>query len=209
MPLGSRPTYARYLTLMSWHAFLQEDVDVAVYETGVGGEYDVTNLVQKPLASGISALGIDHVNVLGNTIDKISWHKAGIMKTGSSAFTTTQVTPAAEVLQQRATEKNVDLVTLDVDPRLQGVKVKPDALFQKRNATLAIALAEVAAKKLGLDVDSRKLPQEFVDGLEKTAFRGRCEVKVEDDISWYIDGAHTADSLKVSSEWFASETSNR
>lgn len=209
VPLGSRPTYARYLTLMSWHAFLQEDVDVAVYETGVGGEFDVTNLVQKPLATGVSALGIDHVNVLGDTIEKISWHKAGIMKMGSAAFSTTQVPPAANVLEQRAKEKQVNLVTLDVDPRLQNVKVKPDAEFQKQNATLAVALAETAVKRLGLETDFTLLPQEFVDGLEQTAFRGRCEVKVEDTITWYLDGAHTADSLKVSTAWFASETSKR
>ncbi|OAQ66983.1 folylpolyglutamate synthase [Pochonia chlamydosporia 170] len=198
---GSRPLYARYLTLMSWHAFLQEGVDCAVYETGIGGEFDATNIVERPVASGISTLGIDHVFVLGDTVDKIAWHKAGIMKTGSPAFTVEQVPSAAGVLQDRAKEKSVDLKVLHVDERLRGVKIRPDALFQKKNATLAVALAASALKKLGVDVDvngtDSPLPQEFVDGLEKTVFRGRCEVKEEDKVKWFVDGAHTADSLKI------------
>ncbi|EFY86677.1 Folylpolyglutamate synthase [Metarhizium acridum CQMa 102] len=178
---GSRPLYARYLTLMSWHAFLQEGVDCAVYETGIGGEFDATNIIERPVASGISTLGIDHVFVLGDTVDKIAWHKAGIMKTGSPAFTVEQVPSAAEVLQTRAKDKGVDLKVLSVDKRLAGVKIRPDALFQKKNATLAIALAESALRRLGVQVGDNEtsLPKEFTDGLEETVFRGRCEVKDE------------------------------
>lgn len=196
---------------MSWHAFLQEGVDCAVYETGIGGEFDATNIVERPVASGISTLGIDHVFILGETVDKIAWHKAGIMKPGSPAFTVEQVASAAQVLQDRAKEKNVDLKALTVDERLAGVKIRPDAVFQKKNATLAIALAETALKKLGVNVggEDGSLPKEFVDGLEKTVFRGRCEVKEEDSVKWFVDGAHTADSLKMSASWFASEASNR
>ncbi|GAO17176.1 hypothetical protein UVI_02031130 [Ustilaginoidea virens] len=211
---GSRPLYARYLTLMSWHAFLQEGVNVAVYETGIGGEFDATNIVEKPLVAGISTLGIDHVYVLGETVDKIAWHKAGIIKAGSPAFTVEQVGPAAEVLHQRAREKGVTLNVLGIDPRLQGVKVRPDAQFQRKNATLAVALAATALQKLRVVPEnlvdaSRPLPRRFADGIEKTVFRGRCEVKVEDSIVWHVDGAHTADSLKESSRWFADETSHR
>ncbi|OAA68934.1 Folylpolyglutamate synthetase [Cordyceps fumosorosea ARSEF 2679] len=207
---GSKPIYGRFLTLVSWHAFLQERVDVAVYETGVGGEFDATNLVPRPLAAGITTLGIDHVLVLGNTVAKIAWHKAGIMKPGSPAFSVEQLPEATAVLRERATEKGVALTELPIDPRLDGVRVKPAATFQKRNASLAVALAETALDQLGVEMDrgedGKSLPQEFVNGLERTAFRGRCEVKAEDKIAWHVDGAHTADSLKVSAKWFASET---
>ncbi|KAG5929596.1 methionine-synthesizing 5- methyltetrahydropteroyltriglutamate--homocysteine methyltransferase [Claviceps africana] len=210
---GSRPLYARYLTLMSWHAFLSEGVDVAVYETGIGGEFDATNLVEKPVASGISTLGIDHTFVLGDTVDKIAWHKAGIMKGGSPAFTVEQVPAAADVLQQRAREKNVQLTVLPADnDRLADVTIRPNVLFQKKNATLAVALAEAALTKLGLLPDSSSepaaLPDKFKDGLEGTVFRGRCEIKHEEKVTWYVDGAHTADSLKMSSRWFTDETAN-
>ena len=161
--------------------------------------------------AGISTLEVDHVFALGNTVEKIAWHKAGIMKTGRPAFTTHQVKAAAEVLRQRAGDKSVDLKELDVDPRLQHVRVRPDAAFQKRNATLAIALAETALQKLGVLTaeDTKSLPPSFVEGIEKTAFRGRCEVKVEEKIIWHVDGAHTPTSLQMSSTWFAKETANR
>ncbi|KAL2131895.1 hypothetical protein VTI74DRAFT_4480 [Chaetomium olivicolor] len=208
---GSKPIYARYLTLMSYHVFLSEGVDTAVYETGIGGEYDATNVVEHPVASGISTLGIDHVFVLGDTVDKIAWHKAGIMKKGSAAFTIEQVPSAAEVLKHRAVEKGVGLKVLDIDPRLTGVKIRPDAAFQKKNATLAVALAETALKKLdpSFAPNPETLPQEFVDGLERVVWRGRCEVKDEDSVIWHVDGAHTVDSLKMAGRWFAGECAGR
>ncbi|OTA63996.1 FolC bifunctional protein [Hypoxylon sp. EC38] len=211
MPMPPRPVYSRYLTLMSYHLFLQEGIDVAVYETGIGGEFDATNIVEHPLASGISTLGIDHVFALGNTIEKIAWHKAGIMKTGSAAFTIEQVPEAAKVLQNRAKEKGVSLKVLDVDPRLKGVNVRPDALFQKKNASLGIALAETALQKIdpNFTPGPTKLSKEFVDGLEQVVWRGRCEVKVEGPIVWHVDGAHTVDSLKMAVKWFADECAKR
>lgn len=219
--LTGKPVYSRYLTLMSWHVFLQEGVDAAVYETGIGGEYDATNVVPHPVASGITTLGIDHVFALGDTVDKIAWHKAGIMKTGSPAFTTRQVPEADRVLRERAAERDVHLDVLGVDPRLAqaGVRIRPDALFQKRNASLAIALAETALARIegreartysgGDGEDLEPLPETFVRGLEGVVFRGRCEVKTEGHVTWHIDGAHTLDSLRVSSDWFVQETEGR
>ncbi|KAI3338161.1 tetrahydrofolylpolyglutamate synthase [Ustulina deusta] len=207
LPTPPRPIYSRYLTLMSYHVFLQEGVDVAVYETGIGGEYDATNIVERPLASGISTLGIDHVFALGDTVGKIAWHKAGIMKPGSAAFTVEQLPEAARVLQERADAKGVPLKVLDVDPRLMGVNIRPDALFQKKNASLGIALAETALQSLdpSFKPDHSALPREFIDGLEQVVWRGRCEVKTEGPIIWHIDGAHTVDSLKMATKWFAGE----
>ncbi|KAI0881248.1 FolC bifunctional protein [Annulohypoxylon maeteangense] len=211
IPMPSRPVYSRYLTLMSYHLFLQEGIDVAVYETGIGGEFDATNIVEHPVASGISTLGIDHVFALGETVEKIAWHKAGIMKKGSAAFTIEQVPGAAQVLQDRAKEKGMVLKVLDVDPRLKGVNVRPDALFQKKNASLGIALAEAALKKIdhSFTPDPSVLSKEFVDGIEQVVWRGRCEVKVEESVIWHVDGAHTVDSLKMATRWFAGECANK
>jgi folylpolyglutamate synthase len=66
-------------------------VDAAVLEVGVGGAYDSTNIVPKPVVTGITALGLDHVSVLGNTIGMIAWQKAGIYKVGSAQLVTAPV----------------------------------------------------------------------------------------------------------------------
>jgi folylpolyglutamate synthase len=208
----SKPVYFRYLTLMSYHAFIQEKVDVAIYEVGVGGEYDATNIVDRPAVTGISTLGIDHTFYLGETIDKIAWHKAGIQKPNVPSFTVRQVPAAMEVIKKRAEETKVRyLHVVDVDPRLEGVKIRPDAAFQKGNASLALALAETVLGKLDENfISSRNsLPKEFVDGLEQVVWRGRCEMKVGGDITWYLDGAHTADSIVVAAKWFGDESSKK
>jgi len=207
-PLGSKPVYFRYLTIMSYHVFLSEGVDVAIYETGIGGEFDATNIVERPLVSGISTLGIDHVQMLGDTVAKIAWHKAGIMKTGSPAFTIEQDPSATKTLKDRAAEKSVDLKVIDIDPRLKGVNIRPDANFQKKNASLAITLAETALAKLDASFSpdpAAPLPKEFVDGLEQVVWRGRCEVREEGNVTWHIDGAHTIDSLRMAARWFSQE----
>jgi folylpolyglutamate synthase len=78
------PGYFRFLTLMAFHTFLELRVDATVLEVGVGGTYDSTNIVPKPVVTGITALGIDHVAVLGNTLSQIAWQKGGIYKVGFS-----------------------------------------------------------------------------------------------------------------------------
>ncbi|KAF5878608.1 putative tetrahydrofolylpolyglutamate synthase protein [Botrytis fragariae] len=174
-----KPVYFRYLNLMSYHVFLQEGVDAAIYEVGVGGEYDSTNIVDRPAVTGISSLGIDHVFTLGDTIDKIAWHKAGIQKAGVPSFTVNQKPEAMKVVEKRA----------------------------RGNASLAICLAETVLNKLNpkFSTSSNSLPQEFVDALEQVVWRGRCETKVDGNVTWYLDGAHTADSIIVAAKWFGDE----
>lgn len=79
---SAMPGYFRFVTLVAFHTFLELKVNATILEVGVGGTYDSTNIVPKPVVTGITALGIDHVNVLGNTLQEIAWHKGGIFKVG-------------------------------------------------------------------------------------------------------------------------------
>ena len=78
------PNYFGFLTVMALHVFLQEKVDVAIMEVGIGGEYDCTNLIKHPVVCGVTSLGLDHTSILGTTLEKIAWHKAGIFKVNLS-----------------------------------------------------------------------------------------------------------------------------
>ncbi len=139
------------------------------------------------------------MQALGSTALEIAWHKAGIFKAGRPAFAVEQVQfpETEEVLRRRAFERGTvpDLRLLPVDPRLEGVRIRPDAPFQKRNASLAVALAEAVLRAVDPDhfsmapAPGRLLPQEFVDGLEQVVWRGRCEVKLDGRVVWHIDGA--------------------
>jgi folylpolyglutamate synthase/dihydropteroate synthase len=68
---------------MAFHVFLDKKVDATILEVGIGGTYDSTNIVPHPIVTGITALGIDHINVLGKTIQDIAWQKSGIFKVHS------------------------------------------------------------------------------------------------------------------------------
>ncbi|CAF4989431.1 unnamed protein product, partial [Rotaria magnacalcarata] len=62
-------------------------IDVGIIEVGIGGEYDCTNVIKTPIVCGIASLGLDHVKLLGNTIEQIAWQKAGIFKHNVPAIT--------------------------------------------------------------------------------------------------------------------------
>ncbi|NWV26928.1 FOLC protein, partial [Origma solitaria] len=103
----SMPAYFRFLTIMAFHVFLQEKVDLAVVEVGIGGTYDCTNIIRAPVVCGVSSLGIDHTSILGDTMEKIAWQKGGIFKPGVPAFTVAQPEQPLEVLRERAQERKV------------------------------------------------------------------------------------------------------
>lgn len=211
---GIKPAYFRYLTLLSFHAFVSEGVDTAIYEVGVGGEYDSTNVFEKPTACGISALGIDHTIMLGNTIEEIAWNKSGIFKQNASCFTVNQPESALKVINERSIEKNVGSFQI-VNERsdLNEIKLGLNGDFQKHNASLAIALCAAHLTKLGYKIDIDTLPDEFVRGLENAKWPGRCQI-IEDptrkcDLTWFIDGAHTEDSVRNGSKWFTQATNKQ
>jgi folylpolyglutamate synthase len=212
-----KPSYFRFLTLLSFHVFLREGVDAAIYEVGVGGELDATNVFVQPAATAITTLGIDHVESLGATIDKIAWHKAGILKEGSPALTIPQDPLAMAVLQERAVERKVAAPGLHVlepatyNKQLATVRLTPAEEFQRKNAAMAVSLAATVLGRLGVAGDNDEvagvleggpLPAKFVDGLEQVVWRGRCETKVTGRQRWYLDGAHNQQSLEVACQWF-------
>jgi folylpolyglutamate synthase len=70
------PGYPGFLALLALYIFLSKKVDVMILETGIGGENDSTNIFLRPVATGITAIGLDHVKTLSDTLEKIAWHKS-------------------------------------------------------------------------------------------------------------------------------------
>ena len=110
------PPYFSFLTLMAFHVFLAEKVDVAILEVGIGGTHDCTNIVQNTKTVGITSLGLDHVPVLGDTVEKISAQKAGIIKKQSNVFTVVQPGSANEVIEKVAKENDVSKGSVRLQP---------------------------------------------------------------------------------------------
>ncbi len=202
---SAKPVYFRFLTLMAFHTYMCEGVDTAVIECGIGGEYDTTNIIEGPTVTGITSLGIDHTAMLGNTIEEIAWHKAGIMKTGSPSFTAPQPQNALKVLQKRAEERSVALKVVDPHPQIDKVALGLAADFQKTNASLAIAIASAHLRSLGHpSTNTSPLPLPFLRGLAEVCWPGRCETRHEGNIAWHIDAGHTLESIEAAGRWLAS-----
>ncbi|MCJ1463750.1 Folylpolyglutamate synthetase [Pseudocyphellaria aurata] len=204
---SAKPMYFRYLTLMAYHTYMSEGIDTAIIECGVGGEYDCTNVLVTPSVTGITRLGIDHVVMLGNTIEEIAWHKAGIMKPGVPAFTVPQAAPAHEVLEQRAASKSTTVRTVHTDLSLSNIPLGLAADFQLSNASLAVQIVSTHLLALGHPppLPTSPLPAEFIRGLREVRWPGRCEIRRERNLSWHIDSGHTLESIQAAATWFASQ----
>ncbi|RMY56330.1 hypothetical protein D0865_03710 [Hortaea werneckii] len=211
--IGGKPVYFHYLTLMALHCYMQAKVGTAVIECGIGGEHDTTNILCKPSVTGVTSLGIDHQALLGDTIDSIAWHKAGIFKEDTPAYSVPQPDVALEVLHTRAKERGTELHVIPEHPALQSIALGLQGDFQRTNASLAIAVSASHLSRLGysgvphpLDQTSR-LPEEFITGLEAARLGGRCDLRQDvkhPGLKWYIDGGHTLESIDMAGRWFAS-----
>ncbi|KAI8903948.1 Mur ligase, partial [Powellomyces hirtus] len=200
-----KPQYFRYLTLMAFHTFMKEGVDVMLLEVGMGGSYDATNVIEKPVVCGITSLGFDHVPLLGTTLADIAWHKAGVMKPGVPAFTVPQAEEAVPVLQQRAEELQY---THAMYLQASALTRMPGA-YQKVNGALAVALCkEWIAQRKQAGVKLVGEDDALRGGLESAMWPGRAQIytaKQYPAIRWYLDGAHTKESMQVCADWFLDE----
>ncbi|XP_018557462.1 folylpolyglutamate synthase, mitochondrial isoform X1 [Lates calcarifer] len=219
---GTMPAYFRFLTILAFHVFLQEKVDLAVIEVGIGGAYDCTNITRQPWVCGISSLGIDHTQILGDTIEKIAWQKGGIFKPGVPAFTVKQPEDAMDVLKDRAKEIGCPLwvcpelkdYQADCGPLHLGLA----GLHQHSNASLALQLSHAWLQKRCLSdksffptsventgvlqATSFKPSPIMVKGLADTEWPGRNQTLKHGAVTYFLDGAHTMRSMQACVHWF-------
>ncbi|KAK3771223.1 hypothetical protein RRG08_009706 [Elysia crispata] len=272
---GGMPAYFNFTVIMAFYVFIEEKVNVGIFEVGIGGEFDGTNFFLRPAVCGVASLGYDHLTILGETLDQIAWHKAGIFKTGCPAVTMEQEdfppqpkyhvfsrSPTGsifsrvwsllskvlwpyptlsawffrlwgwfsrrhpmQVLLDRAVNKKCPLylapsISEDV---LQRVKLGISGKKQYNNAALAIQICkiirnresdfscDVATKRMKvadiprLDTSLEDLDPATVKGLETCYWPGRTEIIHHEGITYYLDGAHTGESIENCAHWFKEE----
>jgi folylpolyglutamate synthase len=196
------PRYLQLLALVSFHTFIREGVEAAIFETHHGGEYDATNVIDHPVATIITSLGMDHAKQLGPSIENIAWHKSGIFKHGAQAFSAPQEAGAAKILRSRAAEKNVNIQFIADDQALpnDAPQLKPDV--QRMNCALAFAAVRCLLEKKAPNELSRILPSDVQSGIEQFSWPGRFQVLSEGTFQWFLDGAHNEMSIGKAAEWF-------
>ncbi|KAG1815546.1 Mur ligase [Suillus subaureus] len=211
------PNYFRYLTLMAFYTFNQLKVDATILEVGIGGRSDSTNIVPKPVVTGVTALGYDHTRLLGERLSQIANQKGGIYKArffdGVPALTVEQ--PEEGILElgvcaaeQRASQFTI-IDTLPSTIQL-GMFIGLAGAHQRSNAGLAVQLVHTTTRATwsGSEIEPlRSLPTSFLDGLKNAHWPGRCQTVLDpkfEDTTWFLDGAHTQESLACCLEWFVS-----
>ncbi|MFN8471828.1 MAG: folylpolyglutamate synthase/dihydrofolate synthase family protein [Anaerolineae bacterium] len=196
-------------TLMAFDYFAREGVEIAVIEVGLGGRLDSTNVVL-PEVSVIAALSLEHTAILGDTIEKIAFEKAGIIKPGVPAILAPNVPAATAVVAEIARERGAPLLRVGEDipyrlgdayPRGQSFEVRrwPSGPWQREtipllgehqavNAACAIGAVDVLISR-GIPVSDQALTR----GLADVRWPARLEVLGETPLV-VVDGAHTPDS---------------
>ncbi len=203
--LPAHPTFFECLTAMAFDAFSQGGVEFAVYETGMGGRLDATNIVT-PEVSVITQIDFDHEAYLGHSIEEIAREKAGIIKPGGIVMCAAERPEARAVIARRCLELNAQLVELDEAWRVEEIdsdergehlsaEWRPDGSrfrldiplagrFQVRNA-LTAAAAMLLLRKRDIEIDGDAIQR----GIAGVQWPGRLE-RVSEQPTVYLDGAH-------------------
>lgn len=197
------PTRFEVETAAAFLWMYEEQVDVAIIETGMGGALDATNLVCAPLASVFTSVGMDHEAYLGDTLEKIAENKAGIIKKGCPAVSSWQDQRVAKILKRKAEEMKADFFIAseesvrDISGKEEGIsfsykqykniRLSLKGRFQIQNGTCALEVIQCLQKKLPVKEENVQ------KGFSCVRWPGRFE-KVSASPDVYIDGAHNPDA---------------
>jgi dihydrofolate synthase/folylpolyglutamate synthase len=209
--LRAHPTYFECVTAMAFQYFAEQRVEFAVFEVGLGGRLDATNIL-KPVVSLITRIDFDHENFLGHSLREIASEKAGILKQSVPVVLAEQRPEAREVIGAHAAELRcpvIDTTTaykidrqsmqdgcararvtevssgweIDLAPRLPG-------RFQLHNALNAVAAARLLGKR-GFRISD----VDISEGIANTVWPGRIE-KLQSHPDVYLDGAHNPSAAR-------------
>ena len=200
------------ITAIAYDYFAAEQVDVAIMEVGMGGLLDSTNVCQ-PILTGITTIGLDHVALLGDTLEAIAEQKAGIIKQGVPLVTGCISLEALAVIDHIAAGKDAPRLAYGADyqVRHQESVVTGEVfdytsslrqghfqtgllgLHQIENAGMAIALLDTFCQEDGRELASNHL---LAQALEETSWPGRLEIVSRDPLM-ILDGAHNPHAIKA------------
>lgn len=208
------PTVFEQLTAMAFLYFFEKNVDYAVIEVGLGGRFDATNVVKKPILSVITSISMDHTEFLGNTIESIAFEKGGIIKDGCPVVLYRQSKAVFGVIDKICKEKNarlyyaedeiIEIEEQNINRTVMSVKnhfyEMNDVVlhllgeYQINNCATAI-LAAYALRENGVQLEIKNV----LDGIKNTRWNGRMEICRKNPYV-IIDGAHNADGIYMLAE---------
>lgn len=180
-------SFFEFTVAMAFNYFTESKVDIAIIETGLGGRLDSTNIIN-PELSIITNIGLDHTNLLGNTIEKIAFEKAGIIKKNTPIIVGRKQHKTKEIFKSIAKEKNAKLYYND-NPKNIITDVKGD--YQNENIGTAIKAIEV----LNWNISNEQINKGINNILKNTGLEGRWQKLSENPLT-ICDVGHNEDGIK-------------
>lgn len=201
------PTEFELVCCIAFEYFKRQKCDIVVLEVGMGGAFDATNVIETPEVAVITNIGLDHTEVLGDTVEKIAETKAGIFKEGGHAVVYRSTPSVEEVFERVCAQRNVSLKKADFDGlnlRSHGLEGqifdcgKRKELFlpllgdhQLHNAAVVLAVADTLIEK-GWNLTEENIR----DGLRDTRWPGRFDIMQHDPL-FIIDGGHNPQCIEA------------
>ncbi|MCW1930457.1 MAG: Mur ligase family protein [Candidatus Kerfeldbacteria bacterium] len=189
------PSYSETLYAIGVECCAQAGVEWLVTEVGCGGKFDYTNIFSQPTTCVLTPIGLDHMNILGNTVPEIAAHKAGIIHTGCTVFSAQQSEDVRAVFDHEAALYG--LTVHYIAPSQENNSDMPGA-HQSHNSALACAVVE----SLGVSLQAQQL------GMQRAFLPARCEVMQRNPLV-IIDGAHSVIKMRALAEYVSTLTYNR
>ncbi len=205
--MAETPTEFELITCIAFAFFKRRACDIVVLEVGLGGLLDATNVIDCPEVAVITNIGLDHTDILGNTLEEIAFNKAGIIKENGHAVLY-RGTPGVEaVFENICQEKNTKLKKANFD----GLKLKSHNLFEQvfdcgeykdihlpllgdhqlHNAAVVLAVAETL-QEIGWKITKENI----YDGIRDVSWPGRFDIVCRDPL-FIIDGGHNPQCLEA------------
>ncbi len=213
------PTPFEVETALAFLYFKERKCDIVVLETGMGGAEDATNLIENTLVCALVSISLDHMGILGDTLEKIGMQKAGIIKKGCSVVSAKQKEEVIRVVQDKCIQEEAQLTI--ADPELvkglkstlekqrfsygeyKNLEITLIGRYQVDNAVIAIEVIRALAEK-GYPVSEKALRK----GLLETVWPGRFQMLCKNPV-FIADGAHNRDGAKRLAECIQFYFTNR
>lgn len=203
----NHPTEFEVVTAIAFQYFLDEKCDIVVLEVGLGGRFDATNIIESPEVAVITSISLDHTAILGDTLSKIAFEKAGIIKEYSKVILYEQSEEVEAVIKETCIDKKAELNIVDFDELTSmeydmfgqsfdyeiysNMHISLLGDHQLKNACVAIKAVE-KLKANGWPISNEAIK----DGLKKAKWAGRLEVLSYNPL-FLIDGAHNEDGARA------------
>lgn len=186
------PSFFELTTAMAFTYFARENVDIAVIEVGLGGRLDSTNIIN-PEVAAITNISMDHTDLLGNTLEKIAWEKAGIIKPKIPVIIGETKTDIKQLLFQIAEERGSDYYDANLIKESYASDLKGN--YQEQNKKTALGIV-YALRKKGYTISEENIRNGFINVNANMSFRGRWELLQDKNPMIVCDTAHNEDGFR-------------